>query len=164
MWNKLYLAALGLSITVMAFFTHYSWSWLQSVGVPRTALDSYAYYNHLGLITLLISSTLLIILGNVILWLSRNAWALWITFIYFGLFVLLKGFWLTQAMLHYSDTNGSKIFDVEESSRIISILLTLLAGVFVFFDQYIVLKLQRKMYPVAITVDPVEPESGHSKQ
>lgn len=161
MWSKVYFGVLAVGVIAMALFTYYSWSWLQSIGAPADALEGYRYYDYLGVVTFFTTSVLLLILGNVILWLSKNAFALWTAFLYAGFFVLLKSFWLIPSMFEFCKTNGIPPFEWLPV-RVISIPLVILAGVVIFLDQYFVLKLQRKMYPLILTDHP-NIESDHAE-
>ena len=155
MWNKLYLGVLGLSIAIMAFFTYYSWSWLQSIGQPIATVEGYNYHSDFGWITLWISSVLLLLLGNVILWLTRHAWAMWTTLLYFAVFVLLRYFWLDEALFHFKKANGlgNGSFSV---GPIFAVIIVAVAVAVVFVDQFAVVLLQRKMYPPVVADEPVD--------
>ena len=48
MWSKIYLAILAVAVVVMAFFTYYAWSWLQSIGQPVAAAAGYDYHSRLA--------------------------------------------------------------------------------------------------------------------
>ncbi|MEO6655169.1 MAG: hypothetical protein ABIO36_03730 [Pyrinomonadaceae bacterium] len=146
MWIKLYLAALGLSITVMAFFTYYSWSWLQSIGLPSVAVAGYVYHSNLSWVTLWISAAALLIVGNAVVWANGRALALWATFLYFAVFVIIRYFWIDESFLHYRKTNG--LVDGSFSvGPFFAVILIPLAGVIVFFDKFLVIRLRAKTYP-----------------
>lgn len=146
MWSKLYLAVLGLSIAGMAFFTYYSWSWLQSIGLPAVAVAGYDYHSSLAWVTLWISSLALLIIGNAVLWATGRAWNLWATFLYFAVFVVIRYFWLDEAFFHFKKTNG--LFDGNFSvGPFFAVILIALAGVIVFFDKFLVIRLRAKTYP-----------------
>lgn len=149
MFSKIYLAALGLSITVMAFFTYYSWSWLQSIGQPAPAIAGYEYHSNLAWITLWITTAVLLLIGNAMLWTTRNAWAMWLTFVYFAVFVVIKYFWLARESVRFSETAPSF-----SAGPIIGVGLIIALAAVVFVDQFLVVRLLAKMYPEATDTGP----------
>lgn len=157
MWSKLYLALLVIAIAVMAFFTFYSWSWLQSIGQPAAAIEGYEIHSGLSWVFLWMSSIVLLILGNLILGLKRSAWAMWATLIYFAVFTLLNYFWLGEAAFNFKKHAG--LGDGSFSlGPLLGLFFVVGSAVFIFLNQFIVVRLQRKMYPPAIATD-TEPET-----
>ena len=148
MFSKIYLAALGLSIAVMAFFTYYSWSWLQSIGQPAAAVAGYQYNSNLAWITLWITSAILLLIGNAVLWTTRSAWAMWLTFLYFGVFIIIKYFWLSREFLRFSET-----FSTFSARPIIGAGLIILMAAIVFFDKFIAVRLLAKTYPESTKIE-----------
>lgn len=156
MLNKIYLAVLAVSIGIMVFFTYYSWSWLQSIGVPVAALEGYAYHANLAWAVLWLSSVLLLILANAILWKNGKAVAIWVTFLYFAVFVLVWYFWLDQSYFQFKKANG--LWDGSFSvGPIFGVILVVIAGVVVFADQFVVLRLAKRMYPDDVVPEVAEP-------
>lgn len=152
MWSKIYLVILAIAIIVMAFFTFYSWSWLQSIGLPAAAVAGYEYHAGLAWPALWILTIALLAVGNVILWTSGRAWAMWVTFIYFSAFAVIRYFWLDQAFFQFRKTNG--LFDGSFSiAPLMAVILVVLMAAIVFFNQFIVLRLRAKTYPVAVQED-----------
>ena len=141
MWNKIYFAVLAAAALAMCFFTFYAVSWFGSIGSPKDALAGYEYYAGIGTAFLSISSVILLVLANVILWNSRRGWAMWATLAYFAIFVILRTFWLEKA--RYNFQNSDSFF----FTPIIGVILIIAAGAIVFFNQLINLRLQVKMYP-----------------
>lgn len=159
MWSKLYLALLGLSLVVMAFLTYYSWSWLQSIGIPAGAIAGYEYHSGFAWTALWLSTTVLLLLGNAVLWASGRAWAMWTTFLYFAVLVVVKFFWLDEALFHFKKSNNflDGSFSV---GPFFAVILIALVAVIVFFDQFVVVRLYRKMYPPVVVDEsetPIEP-------
>ena len=146
MLTKIYLIALAVLIIPMGFFTVYAWSWLQSVGNPQTTVDNFTFWSVIFQPFLWISSIILLILANVILWKTRNSWALWTTLGYFVIFVILKYFWLDQSLFQFKKTNLA-IEDSLSFAPIFGAVLCLLAAVIVFFNQFINLRMSEKMHP-----------------
>ena len=152
MWSKLYLAFLAIAVVVMAFFTFYSWSWLQSIGLPAAAVEGYEYHSGLSWVFLWLSSIILLLLGNVILWLTRSAWSMWATLIYFAVFMLLTYFWLGEAAFNFKKQAG---FGTGSFSLgpVLGVIFVVGAAVFIFLDQFMVVQLQRKMYPPVVEAE-----------
>jgi hypothetical protein len=141
MLNKIYFTVLGVAILVMCFFTFYANSWLGSIGNPKDALEGYYYYAGLGSTFLWISSAVLLILANVILWTTQRVWAMWTTLAYFAIFVILRAFWLEKA--RYNFQNSDALF----FTPIVGVILIIVAGAIIFFNQFLNLRLHEKMYP-----------------
>jgi hypothetical protein len=150
MWNKIYLIALAVLITPMAFLTYYAWSWLQSIGAPRAVVESYDYWSNLNWNYLWISTVILLILANVLLWKTRRAWALWTTFLYFAIFIVVRYFWLDQTFFQYKQTNGA-LQNGFSLQPLLGAALIAVAAVIVFFDQFLVKRLHDKTYPATET-------------
>lgn len=148
MLSKIYLAFLGLSIAAMAFFTYYSWSWLQSIGAPTAAVEGYEYHTYLSCIYLAVSGVVSLMLANGVMWATQRAWALWTTFAYAAIFIIVKYFWLGEAFFRYKKTNG--MFDGSFSlGPVMGAILVVVAGAVVFANQFASARLYQKMYPPA---------------
>ena len=132
MWNKIYFAVLAAAALAMCFFTFYAVSWFGSIGSPKDALAGYEYYAGLGSVFLWISSAVLLILANVILWNTRRGWALWTTLAYFAVFVLLRTFWLEKARFNFQFPES-----VFFTPALVGAGLIIAAGAVVFFNQLI---------------------------
>lgn len=141
MWNKIYFGLLAAAFLLMCFFTFYAYSWLGSIGNPKDALVGYYYHAGSGSTFLWVSTAVLLILANVILWETRRGWAMWATFAYFAVFVVLRTFWLERA--RYNFENSDSLF----FTPVIGVILIVVAGAFVFFNQFLNLRLNEKMYP-----------------
>lgn len=142
MFSKIYVAALGLSLAVMAFFTYYSWSWLQSIGQPAAAVLGYEYHSNIAWIALWITTIVLLLLGNAVLWTTRSAWAMWLTFIYFAAFVIVKYFWLGREFMRFAESQSTF-----SSAPIIGAGLIIFMAAIVFFDKFLVVRLLARTYP-----------------
>ena len=154
MWTKIYFAVLGLSIAVMAFFTFYSWSWLQSIGLPAVAVDGYKYHTGLGGASLWISFAVLLMVGNVILWLTKSSWAMWVTLVYLAVFLILRGFWLDLVFVRFWNTTFQP--SMHSVDWFMAVLFSILAAGGIFIDQFVVVRLREKMYPEPV----VQPEEA----
>lgn len=164
MWNKIYLLALAVLLLPMIFLSYYSWSWLQSVSAPQAVVTNYQHYSNFGWNYLWISTIVLMILGTVLLWKTRRAWALWTTLLYFALFIIIRYFWLEQSFFQYKQDKGL-VGDGLSIQPLIGVVLCALAAVIVFFNQYLVKRSYDKMYPEKISSDvsvPIENDTGYT--
>ena len=75
---------------------------------------------------------------------------MWLTYGFFALFVILQTFLLSQSFFHYKADNGLSEggFSI---SPFIGVILCIIAGIIVFFDQFLVLRMNEKMYPTTET-------------
>src|SRR5437764_14860275 len=94
MLTKIYLGILAVSAGLTAFFIYYAWSWLQSIGSPKSAFDGYNYNASIAWNLLCITSVALLILANLVLVKTRKFWAMWTTLSYFVVFMIVEYFWL----------------------------------------------------------------------
>ena len=155
MYSKIYSGVIAASIALMAFFTYYSWSWLQSIGLPAAAVDGYQYHSNLAWYALWVTFAALLILGNAVLWSTRSSWALWTSLVYFSVFILINYFWLDQEAFRFKKSNG--LWDGSFSlSPLLGVIFVIAAGVIVFADQFIAVRLYRKMYPPIVDEAPVD--------
>ena len=154
MWSKVYLAVLAVSIAVVAFFTYYSWSWLQSIGSPAVASNEFDYYFSTSFTFLEISSGILLIIANIILWQNHRAWAIWATSLYFGISVIIRSFWLLTAYDNFAIQNSRETSGPHGVSVFLTIVVCLFSAAVAFCDQFVVLRLREKMYPPTVADEP----------
>jgi hypothetical protein len=161
MFGKIYLALLAASTAMMAFFTYYSCSWLKSVGAPATAIAGYDYHSGYGWTALWLTTVLLLILGNVVLWASGRVWAMWITVAYFAVFSILRSFWLEPAAAEFRTAN-SLAADSSGIGPIFAATLIAFVALIAFLDQFMIIRLLMTTYaPVEGTVtEPDEPQAN----
>ncbi len=145
MWNKIYLALLAVAFIVMCFFTFYANSWFGSIGNPKATLEGYYHYAGWGATILGVSSLILLVIANVIFWNTRRAWAMWTTFAYFTIFVILRTFWLEK--MRYNFEKSDSLF----FTPVVGVILIVAVGAIVFFNQFINLRLNEKMYPSTVS-------------
>ena len=146
MWNKIYLIALAVLSLPMLFLTYYSYSWLQSIAAPQSVVANYGYYSSIGWTYLWISTLILLILANVLLWKINKAWALWATFFYFAIFVVVRYFLLETKYYSYVSDN----FPAQSALPVgvfIAVILCAVGAIIVYFDQFLVRRLRYKMIP-----------------
>jgi hypothetical protein len=161
MWSKIYLSVLGLSLLVMAFFTYYGWSWLQSIGSPQAAFEGYAYHAAISWPLLWASTCVLLLLGNVLLWATARSWAMWTTLVYFAVGVIVKYFWLEKAAAAFRTANGL----APESlflGPLLAVVIIFVAAAVVFFNYFLLLRLHQRTFPPQPVkeMDPQPPTPG----
>ncbi|MFM9904012.1 MAG: hypothetical protein ACKVQJ_05505 [Pyrinomonadaceae bacterium] len=153
MWSKLYLVLLAFAVILLAFLTFYSWSWLQSIGSPTAAVAGYEYYSGIGWPALWVSMVVLLAMGNGVLWESGRSWAMWTTFIYFSVGLILRFFWLDQSFFQFKKNNS--LVDASVSfAPLMAVILIILMAVIVFFDTFLVVRLRAKTYPEPVDEEP----------
>ena len=158
MFSKIYVAFLAISVTVMAFLTYYAWSWLQSIGSPAAAVAEFQRYSTLATTVLWISTAILLVVANAILWAGR-AWAIWTTFLFFALFVVVVFFGLEFAYVDFQTRNfpaGSGVL----KGPVIGVVFIILMATIAFFDQYIVSRLRDKTTAGSAAEEPTSGESA----
>lgn len=146
MWNKLYLVILSIGVLAMLCLTYLSYSWLQSVTKPADVVANYTFYNTLYWNVLGISSLLLLIVANVILWINRKSWALWLSLLYFAVFVILQTFWLGETYSAFQTQNNLPAVQSSFGGMVLGVLLCVIAAVAVFFDQFLVTKMRDRVH------------------
>lgn len=151
MWNKIYPALLIISIITMSVLLYLPYSWLQSITAPRDVELQYRFYSNISWIFLLVSSLVMLLIGNVVLWLTQRAWAMWTTLLYFTVFMLAYTFWLESAFFNYRQTNNLET-GIISWSPLVGVILIALTTVIVFFDQYLVKRMLAKTSGVTESV------------
>jgi hypothetical protein len=144
MLNKIYLCALVVFIIIMSFLTYFSHSWLGSITNPKDVAANYLYYANISWYFLWISTIVLLITANLILWNSRRFWAFLTTFFYFAVFTILQTFWLDNLYSQYLQknllaTNGFSL------KPLLGAFLCIGVGVLIFLNQFLVIKMHDKM-------------------
>ncbi len=159
MWNKIYFVVLAAAILAAGVLLYLPYSWLQSITAPKDVAEHYQFYSNISWTFLLVSTLVLLIIGNVLLWLTRRSWAMWATLVYFGSFMIAQTFWLENAFFRYKQTNNFET-GLISWSPIYGVVLIVLAAIIVFFDQYLVKRMHDKMYPAV--APPIEEMPGES--
>ncbi|MGI9036981.1 MAG: hypothetical protein ACR2GD_13220, partial [Pyrinomonadaceae bacterium] len=106
MWNKIFFALLAAAVLGMLGLTYFSYSSLQSITKPADVVANYNFYNNLYWSLLWISSLVLLIIGNVILWTQRKSWALWSVLLFFASCSILQTGWLGEICFDYKKQNN----------------------------------------------------------
>lgn len=148
MWNKIYTIALAISVLAMASLAFYSYTQLGGNGfAPTTIQRSYEESSGAAWIFLWLSAIVLLVLANVLFWRMQQSWALWATFLYFAAFVIVQTFFLDDAFATFKNRNnlGQSGLSV---TPFLGVILCGLGAIIVFFDQFLVSRLHKKMYGV----------------
>jgi hypothetical protein len=157
MWSKIYLACLAISLAVMAFFTFYGLSWLQSIGDPRASAAGFEYHSGISWPVLWISSIVLLVLANAVLWTTRRAWAMWVTFLFLAVFIAAKFFWLDRSFAAFQTDHNLAAAALSFGPFFAAIMIVVIAAI-VFFDQFFVVRMLDKMYPTPAASPEPQPE------
>jgi hypothetical protein len=148
MWNKIYSMALAISLLIMSSLSFYAFSWLKSIDAPVNVVQNYEYYSGLAWIFLWLSSIILLVLANAFYWRTQQPWALWTTFLYFALFIILQTFWFDESFVTYKNRSGLGQ-NTLSLGLFLGVTLCIVGAVIVFFDQFLLSRLHKKMYGVA---------------
>lgn len=154
MWNKVYLIALGVFLVLMSVLTYLSCSWLGSITKPEDVALSYISTSTTSWYILWISALILLILAHVVLWNTRKAWAFWTTLLYLVVFILLQTFWLDRSFVQYLKDNGLAP-GTYTLRPLLGAVLCIGAGIFVFFNQLVVIRLLDKTYAKDVEPEPL---------
>lgn len=147
MWTKIFLALFAVAVVLMLVLIYFSYSQLQSIGfAPKDIAESFLSYRVYNIRVFWISSLVLLILANVILWLSRQAWALWLTLLFFVGFMLIQSWWLDQQYLQYVKQNNLSAESIYTFGRIISALLCVVVAAGIYFNQFFVLRMRDRIH------------------
>ncbi|MDQ3800916.1 MAG: hypothetical protein M3384_15945 [Acidobacteriota bacterium] len=153
MWTKIFLVSFAAAFAVMSVLTYLPYSWLQSKGfAPNIIAGNFLSYSSAYTTGFWISLLVLLILSNVVLWLSRRAWALWLTFLFFSIFVLIQTWWLSEAYASYARQNSLPA-ETPFGYGILGALICVAAGVGIFFNQFLVLRMRDSIHGAGKTTE-----------
>jgi hypothetical protein len=159
MWNKIYFGLLLVALISMGLMTFWCFNWLGSVDKPETVATNLMNSQSIFRTTLLICSGVLMIISNVLLWTKRSSWALWTTFIFFAVFIMLQTWWLNDMSNTYLAANGMQ--QGIAGMGIVGTLMCIITAIGVFFNQFIVFRMLDKMSPAFDKIpEKVEKENG----
>lgn len=156
MWNRIYLIALAVFLIPIIFFTYYSYDWLQSISAPQAAYDGYSFHSGIAWKLIWFASIVLLIIANVIFAKEKKPWALWATFIFFTVLVLVQGFWLDREGTRFWNDHFTP--SITSMGIVVSLSLFIAAAAAIFLNQFVLLRLGDKLYPPAT----VESESDEA--
>lgn len=164
MWNRIFLIALAVAAVPMIFLTYYSYTWLQSVGSPIDALNGFRNASSIAFFWLWISTAVLIVLANIVLWNYQKAWALWTTLLYLAVFLLLRALWLDPASFSFISSHNLPL-DRSVFGPFVTLIVAAAAAALVYFNQLLVHRMTGRLYPPGIEADnegveAAEPEAG----
>lgn len=149
MWTKIYFALLAAASLALGVLASLGYAELQSKGfAPKDIAESFLSYRNLYWQVLCISSLILLVLANVILWTQRRAWAIWTTFGLFALSVLVQSWWLGEVYLEYARENNL-IESGFSFDGILGVMLCAAVAAGAFFNQFLVLRMRDRIYGVA---------------
>lgn len=146
MFNKIYLAVFFVALLVMVSLTIFAYTQLQSIGFPPIQIvQNFESYDFIHKTALWISSLILLVLANIILWTYRKSWSLWLTFGYFAVFLLLNFWWLGESLVSYKKANN--LWDGGFSiGGLVAAIFCVVVGIGIFFNQFLVLRMRDKMF------------------
>lgn len=148
MWTKIYLILFAVALLAMSFLTYLSYTLLQSIGfAPKDIAESFLGFAATYWTFFWISSLVLLVAANVVLWLTRRAWALWLTLLYFSIFVLARTWWLNEVYYAYAKQNNLAA-DGFFGYGILGVLICIAVAVGIFFNQFLVLRMRDRLHNV----------------
>lgn len=161
MWTRIYLGVFAAAVLAVGFFNYYSWSWLQSIGRPEDAIAGYQRVSAMGWGMLCFTAIVLVFVACGTLWTTHRAWALWLTFAFFAVFVLLEGFVLDrgyQQLIERTTGIETKVW----ATPVISVLIVVGSAVLTLAFQYLIFLIRAKFEPLDVQSDS-GPENGSSR-
>lgn len=156
MLNKIFLGVFALAIIGLAILSFLSYNQLQSIGfAPANIVENFNSYHGIHWIYLWIASIVLLVFANVIMWTNRKAFALWLTFVFFAVSILVNMWWLSNLLFNYKKQNG--LWEGGFNASIIgAAFFIIIAGIGVFFNQFLTFRLRDKMFNKAEAAKPQE--------
>src|SRR5215213_1435539 len=148
MWTKIYLILFAVALLTMSVLTYLSYAQLQSIGfAPKDIAENFLSYAGTYWTGFWIFSLALLILANVVLWLNRRAWALWLTLLFFSIFVLIRTWWLNELYVNYAKQNNLAAESIP-AYGIFGVLFCIVFAVGIFFNQFLVLRMRDRVHGV----------------
>lgn len=140
--------ALAIAVLIMASLAFYSYSWLGSIDAPLNVVQNYENFSGMAWLFLWLSSIILLIVANVLFLRLQQSWALWATFLYFAVFIIIQTFLLDDAFVTFKNRNnlGQTSLSI---TPFLGVILCVLGAIIVFFDQFLVSRLHKKMFGIA---------------
>lgn len=165
MLNKIFLILLAVAIVGVLGLTYFQYSWLQSLTKPSDVVANYDLYNNIYWSFFWISSLVLLVVANIVLWQSRKSWALWTSLSYFVVFISIQMWWLGGLYFDYKKQNNLET-GAFPFGGIIGVLFCALAAVVVFFDHFLVLKMRDRIHgnPALTLENNIEPITTTAKE
>ena len=146
MWTKIYFVLFAAALAAMCVLTFLCYWQLQSNGfAPKVIEESFLSYRNIFWQFLWISSLILLAGANVLLWLQRRAWAVWTTFFFFAVFVLVQSWWLGGMYFQFAKENNLTENNFSFSG-ILGAMLCAAVAVGAFFDHFLVLRMRDRVH------------------
>ena len=155
MWNRVYFVLLAIACVVTGFFIYYTASWLGSIGSPRDAFDGFIYHSRLAEASLWISTLILLIAANVVLWTYRRAWALWTTLLFLVIFVFARYAWLDNAGLAFAREHSIDAGQLRWGF-LMSLITSVASAALIYFDVFLVTRLRDRLHGPSATPEKEE--------
>ncbi|MCB1025757.1 MAG: hypothetical protein KDB79_15270 [Acidobacteria bacterium] len=146
MLTKLYLGFAVIAVAVMGTLTLISYNWLQSIGDPAAVVENYKYYAGISWTALWLLFVALVVFSNIVFWKSGRSWTLWVSLLFFVIFIIAQTFWLDRAFFDFQ-----KAANLTEKNLFLKPFLggtvSILGAIGIFLDQFIVSRLREKLNP-----------------
>jgi hypothetical protein len=160
MFNKIFFGLFISAVLVMGIMAVLAYFQLASIGFgPAQIVENFLAYDRIYKTVLWISSLILLVMANVILWTTRKAWALWLTFAYFAVFIMLNMWWLGEVLADFNTRNNLTDGGFQLGG-LVGAILVIVIGAGVFFNQFLVLRMQERLYPQPTETSATETESS----
>lgn len=155
MWTRIYIGVLAAAVLVVGFFTYYSWTWLESIGKPADAIAGYQNVSGVAWPMLCICTAVLLFIACGVMWSKGRAWALWLTFAYFTVFVAISGFYLDREYQRLLESTAGIDTNVW-ATPVISLLIIAGAAIPVLALQYLIVVFREKFNRAAHTSETID--------
>ncbi|MFL6374476.1 MAG: hypothetical protein ACJ73D_07415 [Pyrinomonadaceae bacterium] len=143
MWTRIYIGVLAAAVLVVGFFTYYAWTWLESIGKPADAIAGYENITAVSWPLLCVCTAVLLFIASGVVWTRGGAWALWLTFAYFTVFVAIGGFYLDREYKRLLESTAGIDTNVW-ATTVISVLMIAGAAIPVLALQYLISVMRQK--------------------
>lgn len=163
MWNRVYAALLISAIIVTGFFVLYAGTWLNSIGSPRDAFEGFLYYSRFSQISMWLSAAVLIVVANIVLWVCRRAWAIWMTLLFAVIFTFARFAWLDDSALGFARQNALPTAGLQWGFLMALIAAAAATGI-AYFDLFLVSRLRDRMHPASLPATPAAEPAIPSEQ
>lgn len=88
---------------------------------------------------------------------------MWVTLAYFAVFVLVKYFWLERSFADFLRSNNFADTPVW-GGPFLAVVLCIIFGAIVFFDQFLIVRLSDKMYPPPVEAETPENNADEHRE
>jgi hypothetical protein len=147
--TKAFVAILIASAAAALVLAYYSASWLWSIGNPAVALSGFDYHGGYFWTVVYVSTVVLWIIANVVLWQTRRAWALWSAFLFFAIFAFARLVVIDRIAAAFVESHRITTVSIYRYGALAFMLLFAAAAAITYFNQFLVLRLHERMFPPA---------------